>query len=79
MLSSNLIWGWLACVRRGPKKPLSPAKIPGKSGVEMSGTGISRFKKWFLSLNSPNSQFLGPSGSSETSVSFARKNGRRMR
>lgn len=38
MLSSNLMWGWLACVRRGPKKPLSPAKIPGKSGVEISGT-----------------------------------------
>lgn len=38
MLSSSLMWGWLACVRRGPKKPLSPAKIPGNSGVEMSGT-----------------------------------------
>lgn len=58
MLSSNLMWGWLACVRRGPKKPLSPAKIPGKSGVEISGTDrwVHGSNAWRSAHQTPSSQ-----------------------
>lgn len=80
MLVSKFICGCDLGDSLGPLNPFSgSAKIPGKSGEDMSGTMVNGDRNASSSISLPNSQFSGPSRLSETGCSFNRKNGRRMR